>query len=280
MSLSPRTKSYFLIAPALTVLGVLFFVPFFYFFLVSFWRVKHYKVVRDFSLDNYATTFAEYVELGIYTLLIALIIGGLTTFLGFVYAYIIRFKAGAWGPLLLLVSAITLFGGYLVKIYAWKTILGNEGIINSILAGLHIVKEPVSFLLYSPAAVVVTLVYFLLPLAVLPIYASLRDITDDEVEAARDLGGTRTRVLIDIIVPRGRLGVVAAFVFCFLIAAGDFVTPTLVGGKVQLLGNVISWQYGVYFDWPLGAAMSFSFLAAAIVVIVFVGFLFSLWRPR
>ena len=82
---------------------------------------------------------------GIYTLFIALIIGGLTTFLGFVYAYIIRFKAGAWGPLLLFVSAITLFGGYLVKIYAWKTILGNEGIINSMLTGLHIVKEPVSF---------------------------------------------------------------------------------------------------------------------------------------
>ena len=97
MSLSPRTRSYLLVAPALTVLGVLFFIPFVYFFLVSFWRVKHYRVVRDFSLDNYATTLAEYFELGIYTLFIALFIGGLTTFLGFVYAYIIRFKAGFLG---------------------------------------------------------------------------------------------------------------------------------------------------------------------------------------
>ena len=275
-----RLGAYFLIAPAVTVLGVLFVAPFFYFFLVSFWRVKNYRVVRDFSLGNYAEGFGEYLNLGLYTLFVASIIGVLTTVLGFVYSYIIRFKAGAWGPVLLLISLVTLFGGYLIKIYAWKTILGNEGIINSLLITLGLVEGPIPVLLYSPGSVVVTLIYFLLPLAVVPIYASLRDITDMEVEAARDLGATTPQILAGIIVPRGRAGLVAAFAFCFLIAAGDFVTPTLVGGKMQLMGNVIAYQYGVYFDWPLGAALSFSFMAAVLLVIVVTGLLMSLWRPR
>jgi spermidine/putrescine transport system permease protein len=200
--------------------------------------------------------------------------------LGFLYAYLIRFKAGRYGPLLLFVALVTLFGGYLMKIYAWKTILGNEGIMNSALLGAGIIEEPFTALLYSPAAVVVTLVNFLLPLAVLPIYGALRGIRDIEVDAARDLGARPVRILRDVIVPRSRAGLVAAFVFSFLIAAGDYVTPLLVGGKMTMIGNLIAPQFGQFFNWPLGAAMSYAVLFIALVVVGVANGAMALWRPR
>src|SRR3989304_695406 len=133
-----RGGPYLLILPAAALFAAFFVAPFFYFFAVSFWRVKSYRLIPDFTVANYAATFAQYLEVGRFTFAMALTIGLLTTALGFVYAYIIRFKAGRWGPLLLFVALTTLFGGYLMKIYAWKTILGNEGGLNSALMGLGI----------------------------------------------------------------------------------------------------------------------------------------------
>jgi spermidine/putrescine transport system permease protein len=111
-----------------------------------------------------------------------------TTLLGFIFSFMARIRAGAWAETLLFIVLVTLFGGYLMKIYAWKTILGNEGLLNTALIGLGIISKPITTLLYSPGAVVVTLVHFSLPFAVLPIYAAMRAISDTELEAARDLG--------------------------------------------------------------------------------------------
>ena len=151
--------------------------------------------------------------------------------LGFLYAFIIRFKAGRWGQLLLFIVLTTLFGGYLMKIYAWKTILGNEGLLNTALISMGVIDQPISALLYSPGAIVVTLIHFVLPFAVLPIYASMRGIKDIEIEVARDLGARPLVVLSNIIVPRCRNGLLTAFAFSFLITAGDYVTPLMVGGN-------------------------------------------------
>jgi spermidine/putrescine transport system permease protein len=154
-----------------------------------------------------------------------------------------------------------------MKIYAWKTILGNEGLLNSALVSLGVVDRPIAALLYSPGAVVVTLVHLVLPFAILPIYGAMRGISPIELEAARDLGARPWRVVRDVLVPRCRAGVVGAFAATFLLAAGDYVTPTLVGGKMTMIGNLIAPQFGQWFNWPLGAAMSFVMLAMALVVL-------------
>ncbi len=112
---------------------------------------------------------------------------------------------------------------------------------------------PISALLYSPGAVVVTLLHFALPFAVLPIYAAMRGIKDIEIEVARDLGASPLETFSTIIVPRCRAGIVTAFSFSFLITAGDYVTPMLVGGKQTMIGNLIAPQFGSMFNWPLGA---------------------------
>ena len=162
---------------------------------------------------------------------------------------------------------VTLFGGYLMKIYAWKTMLGGDGAINSALMTLGLIDQPIRVLFYSPLAVIITLTHFLLPFAILPITAALRGITDAEIESARDLGARGFEVMKDIIVPRARAGIMAGFALCFLISVGDYLTPMLVGGTMAMVGQLIAPQFGTYFNWPLGSAMSFSILSVSLVIL-------------
>lgn len=273
-------RPYLLILPSLVLLATLFVAPFLYFFLVSFWQYEFYALVADPTLANYQSVWHDYLPLGLYTLRIAAIVGFASLVLGFIYAYLIRFRAGRLGPLLLFIALISLFGGYLMKVYAWRTILGTEGIINGTLIAMGIIHQPITWLLYNPPAVVVTLVNFMLPFSVLPLVASMRAIGDVEIEAARDLGAPQWRILIDQILPRCRTGIIAAFALPFLLACGDWVTPVLVGGRMTMLGNLISAQFGDFLDWPLGAAMSFSLLAAAGLIIAAFAALTKVLEPR
>jgi len=260
-------RSIALITPAFAVYGAVFVAGAVYFFIMSFWSVKTFKVVPDFTLKNYEKVLTTNQGPFFTTLLLALAIALAATVIGFLYAFIIRFKAGRLGPALLFIALITLFGGYLMKIYAWKTMLGTDGAINSALLALGILEEPTQALIYSPFAVILSLSHFLLPFAILPIFAALRGITDAEIESARDLGASPSRILRDVIVPRARSGITAAFAIAFLISVGDYLTAQLVGGKMAMYGQLIAPQFGNFFNWPLGSAMSFSILAAALVVV-------------
>ena len=266
--MTPPYRSALLVAPSLLIFIGLFVAPTLYFLLVSFWRFESYELIREFNLDNYREVAADYLRLGIYTLVIAGIISLLAVTLGFVYAYVARFNAGRFGSVMLFVALISLFGGYLMKVYAWRTILGMEGIINNALLASGIVTEPVTWLLYNPPSVVLTLTNFLFPFAMLPIFASMQSIQDSELESARDLGAPWTAILFDHVVPRCKTGIITGFALCFLISCGDWVTPVLVGGRMTMLGNLIAAQFGEFLNWPLGAAMSFSLLAAAFLVVL------------
>jgi spermidine/putrescine transport system permease protein len=275
-----RAATYLLLAPATLVFGALFVLPLAYFLIISFWRVRLFKLQPDFTLLNYGQVFDLHLPTLVFTLSLALLVAALTTALGFAYAYLIRFKAGRFGPTLLFVALITLFGGYLMKIYAWMTILGITGVLNTALRALGVIEEPLPWLFYNVGAVVVTLINFLMPLAVLPIYGSMRGITDIELEAARDLGAGAWRRFSDIIVPRSHPGIMAAFALCFLLAAGDYLTPQLVGGKVNMIGVQIAPQFGGLGNWPMGAAMSFVTLGSSLAIILLAIALLSQWRPR
>src|SRR5436190_9278703 len=275
-----RGATYLLLAPAALIFGTLFILPLAYFLVISFWRVVLFRLKPDLTIANYLQVFELHLPTLLFTLGLALVIAVVTTCLGFVYAYLIRFKAGRFGPVLLFVALITLFGGYLMKIYSWMTILGITGVLNTALKALGLISEPLPWLFYNVGAVVVTLVNFLLPLAILPIYASMRGITDIEMEAARDLGAGGWRRFSDIVVPRSHTGTMAAFALCFLLAAGDYLTPQLVGGKVNMIGVQIAPQFGGLGNWPLGSAMSFVTLGSSLAVILLSIVLLLQWRPR
>lgn len=268
--------------PSLAVFLVFFALPMAYFLVVSFWKLRFYRLTPDFSFNNYVTAYHEYFDAAVFTFVIALLIAVVTTLLAFAFAYLVRFKAGRLGPLLLFIALVTLFGGYLVKIYAWKTTLGQRGIVNSALMALGVVDEPIRWLLYNPSAVVITLVHFLLPFAILPIYGSLRGVKDVPLEAARDLGAPPWRVVRDIVLPQCQPGLFAAFALSFLISAGDYVTPRLVGGpRTFMVGNFIESQFINRLNAPQGSALAFSMLAVCLVALVLVRIgMRRLLRPR
>jgi spermidine/putrescine transport system permease protein len=270
------------ILPSFLVFFMLFLLPISYFFVISFWRVRSFQLHVDATLDQYHEVFKSFAHPLAYTLTVALAIALVTTLLAFAYAYFCRFKTRRLGTALVFLALLTLFGGYLTKIYMWKTILGSAGLLNSALLELGLISEPVTILLYNIGAVIITLVHYTLPLAILPIYGALRGIDDVPLEAARDLGARRSRVFFDIVLPQCKLGILSAFSLTFIFAAGDYVTPLMVGGpSTSMIGLFIQNQFGARLNSPLGSAMSFSFIAAsALVILVMATLLHALVKPR
>lgn len=270
-----RLRAIAAVMPSLLVWIGFFLAPLVYLFIVSFWRVRQYRLVTDATLDNYVSAGSEYQHAILFTVVLAGFVGLLTTVLAFALAYLIRFHAGRFGNALLLTVLTTLFGGYLVKIYAWKGLLGSDGIVNRALLETGLISQPITWLLYSPIAVVITLVSFLLPYAVLPINAALRGIADAPIEAARDLGARPVRILIDVILPQCERGVLTAFALAFFISAGDYVTPQLVGGpETFMIGNFIQSQYVNRINAPIGSALAVVTMLATLAAVVLVSFLY------
>jgi len=279
--LAERLRSNALLLPAAAVLGCLFLVPMAWFFVVSFYRVSLFKMIPGFDMTNYIRVWSDYSGPIAFTLGISALIAATTTVLGFVVAHLI-WRGGQWGGFLLGATLLTLFGGYLIKIYAWRTILGREGIFNNTLVTLGIIKEPLDVLLFSPFAVVLVLVSYLLPFAVLPLFGALRAIDTTSLDAARDLGASPIGVLRDAILPRCVTAIVTAFALSFLVAAGDYITPRMVGGtRTLMMGNFIESQFGLQMNVPMGAAMTYSTLVTSVATIAAVWLLLrALLRPR
>ena len=271
-----------LLAPSLAIFLVIFAAPLLYFFMVSFWAKDGTEMVSTLILDNYLQAFAEYGRPLLFTFGLSFVIGLLTTLLAFCFAYVIRFKAGRFALPLLFTALLTLFGGYLSKVYVWKTILGKVGLLNSALIALGIIDEPISLFLYNPVAVVITLTHYMLPLAILPIYGALRSIDDAPLRGARDLGAGPFRVLWDVVLPQCKGGILIAFSLTFLFAAGDWVTPKLVGGPyTSMIGTFIEYQYGSRFNQPLGSAMAFTVIAICVLVVAAMAVLLQRsFRPK
>jgi spermidine/putrescine transport system permease protein len=271
-----------LLLPAIAVFIAIFAAPLVYFFIVSFWRKDLFNNIPDFTFANYATVVDEFSWPMFVTFVMAVLIATVTTVMAFCVAYVIRFKAGRYALPLLFIVMITLFGGYLAKVYVWKTILGQTGILNTALLLLHIIDAPTKVLLFNPVAVVITLSHYLLPLAVLPVYGSLRAIEDPPLQCARDLGASPWRCFRDIVLPQCQTGLLVAFALNFLFVAGDWVTPKLVGGPyTSMIGTFIEYQYGSMFNAPLGSAMAFTVVGICVVVIACVAMAGrAVLRPR
>ena len=271
-----------MMVPSGSIVVMLFVLPVVYFFAMSFWQVRSYRIRSDATVEQYVAVFTEYQFALGYTLLVAVCISLITSTIAFAFAYFCRFKAGRFALIFLIIALVTLFGGYLTKIYMWKTILGSKGILNSALIYLGIIETPIEAFLFSPIAVVITLTHYTLPLALLPIYGSLHGMSDVPMQAARDLGAKPLRVFYDIVLPQTRVGLLTAVSLTFIFAAGDYVTPLLVGGpNTSMIGLFIQSQFGVRYNPPLGSAMSFSIMfCGAIIIGLFWLVIFGITRRR
>jgi spermidine/putrescine transport system permease protein len=185
--------------------------------------------------------------------------------LGYPLAYFLSFHAGARKDLFYQLVIIPLWVSYLVRAYAWKTILGSDGVLNTLLQYVHATKHPLDFLLYSPFAVVLTLTHIYTPFTFLPIYASLEHIPRNLVEASHDLGASPLQTFWRVIFPLSIPGVVAGATFAFVLSLGDFLAPLLLGGPSGIMiSNIVVSLFGAAYDWPLGAAISLCMLVLVV----------------
>jgi spermidine/putrescine transport system permease protein len=259
------------IPPVLWV-TVFLLVPYALLLCYSFWAVSPAKeIVHNWNLHNYADLFRNsmYPTVLFRSMRIAGAVTLLALVLGYPLAYYLSFHAGARKELLYQLAIIPLWASYLVRGYAWKTILGTDGVLNGFLQYLHITRHPVEFFLYSPFAVVLTLTHIYTPFTFLPIYASLEHVPRNLIEASHDLGASPAKTFLRVILPLSLPGVLAGATFAFVLSLGDFLAPLLVGGSSGIMiSNIVVTLFGAAYDWPKGAAISLC------ILLIVVGILF------
>jgi spermidine/putrescine transport system permease protein len=187
-------------------------------------------------------------------------------------AYFIAFKVKKNKLVWLILITVPFWTSYLLRVFAWKVILGYNGVINSGLISMGLLEEPLQFLLYNPTAVVLTLAHAWAAFAILPIYVSLEKIDRSYLEAATDLGDTPGERFWRITWPLSMPGMIAAGLLVFIPTVGDYVTPKLVGGTTGIMiGNIVQSQFGKANNWPMGAALSvISMVLIATLVVTFI----------
>jgi spermidine/putrescine transport system permease protein len=246
-------------APPLLWVGFFLLLPYALMFAHGFWAVRDGILVHEWNLRNYHTLLSNpvYVAVLFRTMRIAASVTLFSLLLGYPLAYYLSFHAGPRKDLLYQLVIVPLWVSYLVRGYAWKTILGSDGVLNGFLQYLHITHEPVAYLLYSPFAVVLMLTHIYTPFVFLPIYAALEHIPRPLVEASQDLGANSRSTFFRVILPLSMPGLLAGATFAFVLSLGDFLAPLLVGGPSgTMIANIVQSLFGAAYDWPLGASIS------------------------
>ena len=216
--------------------------------------------------------YAELIEIPSFSRLlltstaIAAIIAGLATALAYPLAYFLRFHAGNRATLYLLLLLLPFWTSYLLRVVAWRLMLGQEGVVNSFLMAAGLISEPITALLYNRGTVVVTLVYVWIPFAALPILAALQRVDGALHEAASDLYARPRDQFLRVTLPLSMPGVLVAFFVVFIPTVGEYVTPMLVGGPGgSMYGNIIQDFFTRAANWPFGSMLAVVMLVATLV---------------
>jgi spermidine/putrescine transport system permease protein len=267
-----RIAEYGGLAPAAVLLGGLFGFALVLTVLYSFWQVVDYEVRPDWTLGNYTYLFSvdTYVRTFAATLWMVAIATLLTLTAAFPFAYwLTRYVSRRWRRRLLVIVVLPFFASYLLRIYAWLAILGQNGAINRLLQSAGIADEPVSLFLFDRPAVVLVLVYLYFPFAVLALYVALERFDWSQLRAAMDLGASGPRALWEVLLPQIRPGIATAVVFVAIPMLGEYITPLLVGGtKGVMVGNLVAnfFDTGEYSRGAAAALLIAAFVLALLVL--------------
>ena len=269
-----RTWLFILIAPPALWLVLLFVIPLVTMVLFTF-RAGSFGAEREiFTLANYQEYFSNpsYQRMLWTSTLIALVVSVFSMILAYPLAYFLVFRAGALRFTFLLMVIVPAWISLLLRVFAWKLILGSNGLLNSLLLSLGLIAEATPILLYSQAAVMTALVYVYVPFIALPIFAALQRIDRSLLEAAADLGSSFWPTFFRVVLPLSLPGVLAGFFLVFIPTLGEYVTPLLVGGSQSMMyGNLIYNQFAKALNWPLGSLMSVVMLGMTLALILVSG---------
>jgi spermidine/putrescine transport system permease protein len=231
-----------------------------------------FGVHAPYTLENYkeAATSSLPVHLVWNSVIVGLLVATICVVVGIAVAYWLTYCAGRLRIPVLFIITVTVFANYLVRIYAWRLVLGQDGAVAWVLTHLGFSDHAVRGLLFSRFAVTVALVHLMLPMVVLLMLAAFRPIESRYLEAAQDLGGGAVTRWVKVILPLIAAPAATAFILTFVLASGDYVTPAFLGGAGgQLYGVQILAAFQTTGDWALGAALSFLALGVYLVAYLF-----------
>jgi spermidine/putrescine transport system permease protein len=249
----------------------LLFIPYVLLLVHSFWKLQGGAITHHLTLENYERLLGTplYPETILFSAGIALRVTIFSLILAYPLAYLLSFKVKRHKQLMYMAVIIPLWVSYLVRAYAWKIILGQEGILNGLLQAAGVTDQPLTFLLYSRWAVILALTHIYTPFTLMPIYAVLEAIPPALKEASQDLYANRWQTFLRVTLPLSMPGVLAGSTFAFVLSMGDFLAPQLLGGNdsALMVSNLVWSLFGVAFNWPLGAAVSVVVLLLTLILL-------------
>ena len=264
------------ILPAAVMVGpvtvwLLFFVaiPLIYVAVMSFCSIDdYYNVVFSFTTENYARLLdVNYVQIYVQSIIIAFLTTLICLLLAYPFSYFIARTKSHNKALFYMLVIIPFWTNSLIRIYGWRTFLGEYGWLNSLLMKLNIVREPVQFL-YNRGTTVLGMVYCLFPFMVLPLYTAIEKLDASLLEASNDLGASKIPTLLHIIIPLTAGGIFSGCIMVFIPTLGYFfVSDILGGGNSDVIGNLIERQFQSGNNWPLGAALSIVLIVITLVMV-------------
>lgn len=268
---SETSRGLSLLSPTLLVMLGILAAPLVILVLYSFWtQATPLTVDTTFTLDRYEAVFTResYQILFLRTITMSGIVSVVTVLLAYPVAYYVAFHVQRNKFIWLVLLTIPFWTSFLLRVFAWKVVLGYQGAINSGLISLGLISEPLEFLLYNPTAVVITLAHAYAAFAILPIYVSLEKIDRALLEAAADLGDGPWRRFWRVTFPLSVPGVIGALVVIFVPVTGDYVAPAQVGGTQGIMiANIILAQFKTINDWPMGAALALTSMTLVAVIV-------------
>lgn len=262
-----------MVSPIYLWLALLVAVPNLFMIVYSFWSTKSGAIVRDWNVANYAKVVNSPTVQFLIGKTIATSFGAavIAALIAYPMAYFVCRHLGRDKLTAVLLVVIPLWVSLLVRVFAWRIILGEAGILNSFLVQTGVLDEPSQAFLYTRFTVFLTLTYVCIPFVFVTSYTALERIPRSLVEASEDSGATGWRTFWNVIWPLSRQGAAIGFALAFLVAVGDYITPTMVGGlDGTMLGMVIASQFGLAANWPMGAAMAIVLMFVVTVVLILV----------
>jgi spermidine/putrescine transport system permease protein len=269
-----------LLAPVTLFLGVFFLLPLLIIALFSLltpglyggveWAFYHWNYGRIFGWADGIIEIYEPVYLQILgrSLGFAAVTVGLCLVLCYPVAFWVSRLPIRLRLIFLFLITLPFFSSLIVRLYAWLLILKPSGIMNTVLMGAGLISEPLE-ILYTPAAVVLGMVYVMVPFMFLPLYSAVDNLDRALIEASMDLGATRTQTFIKVILPQTLPGILGGSVIVFIPAVGNFIVPDVLGGaKGLMIGNLVEQQFLSARNWPFGSALSMIVMAVVLVVLM------------
>lgn len=244
------------------------------FLMYGLYSVEGSKIIYGMSLQNYAMVITDpvYRQVLGQTVVMAAQVTGLCFIAGYIVAIFIWHQQNWLKYTLIFAIAVPLMMSYVIKIYSMRGLLGHTGFLNQLLIWLGVIDEPLAIFLFNLMAVRITLVFALIPFCILTTFVGLERLPTSVLNAARDLGASSGRIFWKIILPLSLPSAIVGAMFTFVLSVGDFLAPELVGGVNGLTyGRLIFSQFGIAFNWPLGAALSLMLMIISFIVIALTG---------